>query len=128
MTRRGRRRIALLLDEMFPPAIAAELRRRGFDVLAVAEDLQLRSMSDAELYKWAIGNRRRIVTENVKDFRRLAVAQAEGPGLLFTSSRTFPRSRRSVGLMISTLEAWLRKADARSLPDQDWLHPERAAR
>lgn len=119
MTTRGRRRVGLLLDEMFAPAIAAELRRRGFDVLAVSEDLQLRSMSDAELYTWATANRRRIVTENVKDFRRIAAREDEGPGLLFTSNRTFPRSRRSMGLLIAALEAWLRKGRAR--PSQDWL-------
>jgi hypothetical protein len=109
---------------MFPPAMAAELRRRGFDVLAVAEDLQLRSMSDVELCRWANENGRRIVTENVKDFRPLAAMEDAGPGLLFTSSRAFPRSRRSVGLLISSLEAWLRKRDAKSRPSQDWLQRE----
>ena len=121
MTTKGRRRVALLLDEMFPPAIAAELRRRGFDVIGVAEDLQLRSMSDAELYQWATESGRRIVTENVKDFRRLASMVDEGPGLLFTSTRSVPRSRRSVGLVISALEACLRNHDPDSAPFQEWL-------
>ncbi len=106
---------------MFAPTIAVELRRRGFDVLAVAEDPQLRALSDAELYKWAAENRRRLVTENVKDFRRLAATQTEQAGLLFTSSRTFPRSRRSVGLLIAALEAWLRRRGVRTRPPQDWL-------
>jgi hypothetical protein len=104
---------------MFAPTIAAELRGLGFDVLAVAEELQLRSMSDADLYKWATENRRRIVTENVKDFHRIAAMEKEGPGLLFTSSRTFPRSRRSIGLLIAALEAWLWKGH--SGPSQEWL-------
>ena len=121
MTARRRARVSLVLDEMFPPVIAAERRRRGFDVVAVADDPELRSMNDAELYKWAKDHRRRIVTENVKDFRRLAAEAAEGPGLLFTSSRTFPRSRRSVGMLISALEAWLRTADVRAGPSQGWL-------
>jgi hypothetical protein len=106
---------------MFSPAVATELRRRGFDVLAVAEDAQLRSVSDAELYRWAASTRRRIVTENVKDFRRLLATEQEGPGLLFTSTRTFPRSRRSVGLLITALDAWLRKADVGSRPTVEWL-------
>lgn len=121
MTTKGRPRAALLLDELFPPAIAAELRRRGFDVIAVAEDLQLRSMSDAELHQWATENGSRIVTENVKDSRRLASIIDEGPGLLFTSTRSFPRSKRSVGLVISALEAWLRNHDPDSAPLQEWL-------
>lgn len=45
----------LLLDEMFSPTIAEDLRRRGHDVLAVAGDPPFRSMSDPELYEWAGG-------------------------------------------------------------------------
>jgi len=116
-----RRRAALVLDEMFSPAIAAELRSRGFDVLSVADDPQLRSMSDAELYKWATERDRRVVTENVKDFRPLARQEIAGPGLLFTSSRTFPRSRRSVGLLIGALDAWLQRSDAGVRGSEDWL-------
>lgn len=123
MTPKRRRRAALVLDEMFPPDVAVELRRRGFEVVAVAEDLQMRAMSDADLYRWATENRRRIVTENVKDFRRLASTVESGPGLLFTSTRTFPRSRRSIGLIISALEAWLRTHDPASSPNQEWLRP-----
>ncbi len=113
--------MALVLDEMFSPAIAAELRSRGFDVLSVADDPQLRSMSDPELYKWATERFRCIVTENVKDFRRLARQETSGPGLLFTSTRTFPRSRRYVGLLIGALDAWLRGSDAGLRLSEDWL-------
>lgn len=119
MTRR--RRVALVLDEMFSPVIAAELRSRGFDVLSVADDPQLRSMSDPELYKWATERDRRIVTENVKDFRPLARQETAGPGLLFTSARTFPRSRRSSGLLIGAIDAWLRTSDAGLRVPEVWL-------
>jgi Domain of unknown function (DUF5615) len=115
--------IALLLDEMFSPRIAVELRRRGHDVIAVAADPQLRSMTDTELYTWATGERRRIVTENVKDFRRLLVQDSElaGPGLLFTSVRTFPRSRRAPGALIASLASWLNEPGDRVRPPEDWL-------
>jgi len=116
-----RRRIALVLDEMFSPVIAAELRSRGFDVLAVADDPELRSMSDPELYEWATERDRRIVTENVKDFRPLARQEIAGPGLLFTSTRAFPRSRRSIGLLIAALDAWFRRSDAALREPEDWL-------
>lgn len=51
-------------------ALAEELRRRGHDVLAVAADPELRSVTDEELFRLAgpdgpapMGGRR-IVTEN----------------------------------------------------------------
>ncbi len=115
-------RIALLLDEMFSPGIAEELRRRGHDVIAVAADPQLRAMADPDLLAWVANQERRLVTENVKDFRRLLHAsEAAGPGLLFTSSRTFPRSRQAVGALISALEGWLTRPDAAARPPEDWL-------
>lgn len=122
---RSRLRVALLLDEMFAPSIAAELRRRGHDVIAVAAEPELRSMTDTEIYGWAIRERRRIVTENVKDFRRLLMHDAEldGPGLLFTSARTFPRSRRAPGSLIASLENWLGQPGVLVIPPEDWLVP-----
>ena len=118
-------RVALLLDEMFSPVVADELRRRGHDVVAVAADPQLRSMADAELYAWAADQGRRIVTENVKDFRRLRAhdARATGPGLLYTSARTFPRSRQAPGLLLVALERWLVRRDVSERPSEDWLLP-----
>lgn len=114
---------ALLLDEMFSPVIAQQLRERGRDVLAVAADPRLRAMDDAELYEWAGANGRRLVTENAKDFRPLLKGGEgnAGPGILLTSSRTFPRSSRSVGLLVTALEGWLCRPDAFSRPSEDWL-------
>lgn len=113
----------LLLDEMFAPAIAEQLRRRGHDVVAVAADPDLRALSDVALYEWATTHRRRVVTENVKDFRPL-VAAGVGPGALFTSSRTFPRSRRSPGPLIDALDRWLVGARAAQRSIEDWLVPD----
>ena len=117
--------IALVLDEMHAPIVAATLRERGHDVVAVADKLELRAMSDEELFVWAGQARRRIVTENVKDFAPL-LRRAEESGLLetallFTSSRTFPRSRRNPGPIIDALEAWLHHAAVHPRPPQDWL-------
>jgi hypothetical protein len=120
--------IALLLDEMHAPTIARALRDRGHDVIAVAEHPDLRALSDEELYSWAGQRRRRVVTENVKDFRPL-LRQAEEAGqsptpLLFTSSRAFPRSRRNPGPLIDALDAWLRTAVSPPRPNEDWrTHP-----
>ncbi len=115
----------LLLDEMHAPVIAVTLRDRGHDVVAVAEQDALRAMSDEELFRWAGQQARRIVTENVKDFAPL-LRRAEESGqtvtsVLFTSSRTFPRTRRNRGPLITALDTWLRAPDATHRPVEDWL-------
>jgi predicted nuclease of predicted toxin-antitoxin system len=84
----------LLLDEMFSPAIAAELRQLGHDVIAVADRPDLRSKSDDETFAWTSAEKRWLLTQNVKDFRpimlRALPAGTPGCGLLFISSRAFP--------------------------------------
>lgn len=45
-----------MLDEMFSPAIAAALRELGHDVVAVAERVDLRSMTDDGLFAWSLGS------------------------------------------------------------------------
>lgn len=109
----------LLLDEMFAPRIAEELRRRGHDVVALVADPELRALPDAAVYEWAGEQHRRIVTENVKDFRPL-LAAGTGPGVIFTSSRSFPRSRRDLGPLVEALDRWLVAATA-PRPLEDWL-------
>jgi hypothetical protein len=76
----------LLLDEMFSPAIAAELRQRGHDVIAVADRADL-----------------------------------PGCGLLFTSSRAFPRSRKNPGPLINALHAWLSDGPPAPPTTESWL-------
>jgi hypothetical protein len=112
---------------MHAPADAQVLRERGHDVVAVADDPTARSMTDEELFTWAAERGRRIVTENVKDFRRI-LARAEETGattaaLQFTSSRTFPRSRKNPGPLIEALDGWLRRNDLAERPIEDWLRP-----
>jgi hypothetical protein len=119
--------LALLLDEMHAPVVAAKLRDRGHDVLAVAEQDDLRALTDEQLFRWASERDRRIVTENVKDFapllRRAEELRHHAAPLLFTSSRTFPRTRRNPGPMIDALDTWLRAAKANEPPMADWLQP-----
>jgi hypothetical protein len=115
----------LLLDEMFSPAIAAALRDLGHDVIAVAGRTDLRALTDDEVFAWASGNGRWLLTENVKDFRpillRVLQAGSAGTGLLFTSSRAFPRSRNNPGPLIKALDAWLRTGPPLSPLTEDWL-------
>ncbi|HKB31197.1 MAG TPA: DUF5615 family PIN-like protein [Streptosporangiaceae bacterium] len=118
----------LALDEMFSPAIAAALRDLKHDVVAVAERADLRSMTDEQVFAWSTAEHRWLVTENVKDFRpiMLGALQAGTPagGLLYTSSRTFPRSRKDPGPLIHALHAWLLAGPPGPPIIEDWLMPE----
>jgi predicted nuclease of predicted toxin-antitoxin system len=120
-----RTEVTLLLDEMFSPAVAAELRALGHDVIAVADRPDLRSKSDEEVFAWANGEKRWLLTENVKDFRpimlRALQAGPPGCGLLFTSSRVFPRSRKNPGPLIRALHAWLTAGPLAPPVTESWL-------
>ena len=110
---------------MFSPAIAAALRHLGHDVIAVAERPELRAMTDDAVFAWAAGQGRWLVTENVKDFRPilLQALQAGSPilGLVFTTSRAFPRSRKNPGPLIEALHAWLLAGPPEPPLTEDWL-------
>jgi predicted nuclease of predicted toxin-antitoxin system len=117
----------LLLDEMFSPVIAAALRDLGHDVTSVAEQPALRAMTDEEVFALAAAPGRWLLTENVKDLQPILqqsrqVGTPTG-GLLFTSSRAFPRSRKNPGPLIQAIHAWL-SAGAPAPPlAEDWLLP-----
>jgi predicted nuclease of predicted toxin-antitoxin system len=105
----------LLLDEHFPALIAERLRQAGFDVQAVAEDSALTGPSDEELYRIALARRRRLVTENVQDFRPLLVrAVADGhqaAPLLLTTAARHPRHLEASGSQVAALTDWLSSDD-----------------
>lgn len=104
----------LLLDEMYAPAVAEQLRARGHDVVSVhdAEYRRLRGAPDEEVFAAALAEERGLVTENVPDFRRLEadlLSRGEAvPMLVFTSDRRFPRGRPgTTGLLVGALQALL---------------------
>lgn len=103
----------LLIDEMWPPQIAVQLRALGHDAIAVAESSELRSKQDTAILAFAHSDSRSVLTENVSDFRRLAaIAIARGDrhaGLIFTTNRCFPRrDSRTVGRIVIALDQLLR--------------------
>lgn len=109
----------LLLDEMFPAAIARAMRAAGYDVIAVQEDSDLREMSDAALFAAAQRLERTVVTENVKDFLPLdAESHTQTQphwGLVLTTNQTFPRHRdRFIGAMTRALGHLLDEQPAHS--------------
>jgi predicted nuclease of predicted toxin-antitoxin system len=114
----------LLLDEHFPPDLAAMLRERGFDVVAVAADPALRGAADPDLYAYARAAGRRIVTENVADFRLLqagSFACGEEPAhLLLASAARHPRARRHLGRLATEIAGWLTRDDPPKTAEE-WL-------
>lgn len=101
----------LLLDEHFPPGVATELRRRGHDVMAVAERPDPRGSADAILWLATWREGRVLVTRDVRDFMRLvagdrAVARAH-PGLVLIHRGLFTRRGRDVGALVEALHALL---------------------
>jgi hypothetical protein len=119
--------IQLLLDEMFSPVIAEALRARRQRVIALVENQEMRAMPDEEVFAWAAARRCWLLTENVKDFQpiKLRALQANAPtaGLLFTSSRTFPRSRQNIGPLVDAIDVWLAKGPPEPPIIEDWLQP-----
>jgi predicted nuclease of predicted toxin-antitoxin system len=97
----------LLLDEMYAPAIAEQLRERGHDVVSLhdAGHRALEGALDEEVWARAVAEDRVLVSENVQDFRRIeaqALAAVEPiPELVFTTDRQFPRGHPAT---ISRLE------------------------
>jgi len=104
----------LLLDEMYAPTIAEQLRARGHDVASV-HDPEYRTLEgepDEEVWAAAVAADRVLVTENVQDFRRIgadALARAQpAVRLIFTTDRQFPRGDPApVGRLVTALDALL---------------------
>lgn len=115
----------LMLDEMFSPLIAANLRERGSDVVAVVDRADLRSLSDEVVFGASVAEKRWLVTENVRDFRPILLSAMQGgapiTGILFTSSRSFPRSRQNSGPLVEALDAWLKFGPPSPPLTEDWL-------
>jgi hypothetical protein len=118
---------ALLLDETFSPAIAADLDSRGVDCRAVAADPLLRVLSDLEIFEAALRENRVIVTNNVADFESLRRARdAAGgtvPGLIYTSDPAFPRTKEFLGRLAAALEVVASAHETARRGGVLWLKP-----
>jgi hypothetical protein len=116
----------LLLDEHYAAEIAEQLTAAGYDVEAIVESSERRSQTDAELFRRAATGGRRIVTENIKDFRPLLVeayhdGEAVAP-LLLISPRRFPRGGGDrTHAIVKAIALWLEQPDVDHRPDEDWL-------
>ena len=114
---------SLLLDEHYPPVLAQRLRQEGFDVIAVAEIPTLQGAPDDEVYQIAIDQGRRVITENIRDFRPLlTLALSRGTSfapLLFTTAKKYSRRASALGALTTALRAWLRSTDPQQV--EEWL-------
>lgn len=119
----------LCLDEHYSPDIAAALRERGQDVVSVKERAELVSLSDAELLSTLADERRALLTENVQDFAQLVGRRAAEAtshfGVIYTSPRSMPRAKATIGVYLAALEDLLRKypGDDDFLDRVEWLTP-----
>lgn len=81
----------LLLDEMYPPALAEMLAQAGYDATAVAALSELAGSPDTVVLEAAAEAGRCLVTENVRDFAVL-IRYARHGGVVFVNARRWPRS------------------------------------
>ena len=112
----------VLLDEMYPPALAQQLRSHGHDVVAVLDvEVGLAAKTDEDVLAWAGRDNRCVVTENVGDFARMAQQGFSHAGIVFVSSRRFPRTASGLHALVKALDALL---SAGGVPGPDgvtWL-------
>lgn len=101
----------LLLDEMFPHAMADQLNAKGHDVRAVVADPEFVGLPDEDILIGAAEAGRALVTANIKDFMpidaRYRAANRVHAGLIMVSSKTFPQNRAYVTAVTTALDALL---------------------
>jgi hypothetical protein len=121
--------VRVLLDVHVSPAIAAQLRGRGHDVEAAAEDDAARRLSDEALLEHAVADGRALVSNNARDFLPIvaewARAGREHYGLLLTSDRRMPRDRDKIGRFVTTLDSLMGEHSAEDAFTNrvSWLKP-----
>ena len=101
----------LLLDEHISPEVAKALRRRGHDVIAVADREELRGRSDVSLLALARVEGRVVVTVDVHDFAMLGSRRLPDLrphlGVVLVPRRLRPASRSGIGRLIRALSVLL---------------------
>ncbi len=116
-----------LLDEQLSPQIAALLRQAGHDVEAVADRAGL---SDRVILEVACRENRAVITNNIKDFRRLAAqwlarGRVHAGLILLPSSRT--RTRDAITTLADRIAIVLRDNPGGLASSERWIGPLPAA-
>jgi Domain of unknown function (DUF5615) len=110
----------LLLDEMYPPALADLVCRHGHDVVAVAARADLVGLDDATVLLAATAEERCLVTENIRDFAVLT-RQASHGGVLFVHGQRWPRTRKGIHRLAIALDHALAEKLVPGPDDIAWL-------
>jgi hypothetical protein len=104
--------VKLCLDEHYSREIAAQLRHAGHDVDSLQGRPELIQLPDADLLSVMTSDRRALLTENVADFdpllKQLAARGERHYGVIYSSPRSMPRSRNTIGVFVEGLDEILR--------------------
>ncbi len=96
---------------MFSPLVAAELRARGHDAVAIKERDEWQSLSDPDVVALARPEQRAVVTANIRDFRplhaELVAAGGEGHAGMVLVPTSVRITRAATGQLVAALEARL---------------------
>jgi hypothetical protein len=124
--------VKLVLDEMWSPAIAEQLRVRGRDVIAAQEPehhQRYGGISDELFVDHAHADGRAIVTDNIDDFEMIIADRerkgVDHAGVIFCARRQFDRSdQRIIGRMVEALDRFDTQAGVTTLSNlRHWLRP-----
>jgi hypothetical protein len=117
--------VRLLLDEMWAPAIALDLRKRHFDVIAINERAhasRYAGIPDDQVFARAQRDGRAIVTDNIADYEKARRDwEARGAvhhGVIYALDPPFNRDRGDavIGEMVRALEHLLASQEATHEP------------
>ncbi len=96
----------LLLDEMYPAALAEAVRTVGIDASTVVE-LGLAGRSDPEIFAAAVADGHAVLTENVADFTHISAehltAGRHHSGVLTALSSRFSRRRAGIDALVAAI-------------------------
>ena len=98
----------LLIDEMYPPALAGALRSQGIEASTVAES-GLAGRADLDILDYAAVEGYVVLTENVADFARLAgervTAGMHHAGVLIALSSRFSRRPSGIPKLVEAIRS-----------------------
>src|SRR5690348_15899341 len=112
---------------MLDPEIGVQLRKDGWDAESIqAEYKDLLGNHDALVLQRATRLGRTLVTDNVRHFlplhQRYVAEQSTHAGLLLAHPRSYPRSKKTIGLWVRGLEQVLGRLGSASIDNLcEWL-------
>lgn len=115
----------VVLDEMWTPTIALELRKRGFDAIAINEPAhagRYAGILDDDVFARAQEDGRAVVTDNIPDYEKARRdREARGAvhhGVIYALNPPFNRHHGDavIGPMVRALEHFLSSLEAEAQP------------